>query len=159
MTLKRFFLFTLMILFATSCFIVAPLHAQSDDEYKTTSLFGDDVYCVTYAYTNFSYPIASSSHAVTLWNYGPGGVKFYLKGTMGVRWNGGSVTPPAREKSDTISANSGGGDEVNFSFSLRGKKAGRGSIWASTELKVRHLPTNTTQWAMTANASNNFILP
>ncbi|MYB93076.1 hypothetical protein F4054_06065 [Candidatus Poribacteria bacterium] len=156
---ETFFLFTLMMLFATGCFMVGPLHAQSDSDYKPTSLFDGDVYCVSYASTNFSYPIASSSHVASIWNYGPGGVKFYVKGTMGITWNGGSVTPEPREKSGTISANNGGGDEVNFSFSLRGKPAGRGSISASTEVKVRHLPTNAVQWGRTANASNNFFLP
>ena len=155
--MKRFLIFTLTLLFATTYLPLTLLAAESD--YRGTSLFNGTVYGVTYVSTSFSYPIASTSHAVTVSNSGAGSVKFYLTGTMRVYWNGGSFLPNPKEKSDIVAANGYGGDSVSFSCNLRNKDSGPGSVYGSTDLKVRDISTNAVEWGTSAHAVTTFELP
>ena len=154
--MKRFLVFTLTLLFATTCLPLTHLTAESD--YRGTSLFNGTVYGVTYVSTSFSYPIASTSHAVTVSNSGPGSVKFYLTGTMQVYWNGGSFLPNPKEKSDIVGANGYGSDAVSFSCNLSNKDSGAGYVHGSTDLKVRDISTNAVEWGTSAHATTFFQL-
>ena len=71
----------------------------------------------------------------------------------------GLFLPDPKEKSDLVGANEYGGANVNFSCNLRNKPEGPGSVFGSTELKVRHLPTNAVEWGTSAHASTFFDLP
>lgn len=157
--MKRFFVFTLTLLFATVCLFLTDIEAlDSDYEYETN--FGGTVYGETNAWTWFdaASETAYSSHSVYVWNDGPGAVKFYAKHTARVFWNGGSATPPPREESGIIGANSSGSDSDSFSFNLSNKPAGPGSISATTGLDVRHIPTNVKLSWPTASISTSFTL-
>ena len=157
--MKRFFVFTLTLLFATVCLFLTDLSAfDSDWEYDT--LFDGTVYGETNAWTSFdaSSETAYSSHSVYVWNDGPGSVKFYSTATAQVFWNGGSASPPPREDSDILEANSSGSASESFSFLLRNKEAGPGHISATTALDVRHIPTNVRLSWPTASTTTSFTL-
>ena len=157
--MKRFFVFTLTLLFATVCLFLTDTEALNSD-YKYATKFDGTVYGETNAWTWFdaSSETAYSRHSVYVWNDGPGSVKFYATYTAKVFWNGGSSTPPPREESDIISANSSGSDSDSFSFLLRNKPAGNGHISATTALEVRHMPTNVKLSWPTASISTSFTL-
>ena len=141
--MKRFFVFTLTLLFAAVCLFLTNLDAL-DSDWKFATKFNGTVYGETNAWTWFddSSKIAHSNHAAYVSNDGPGPVKFYVTYTTQVFWNGGSATPPPREESHTVEAGSSKNTSESFSFLLRNKKAGPGHISATTALDVRHIPTN-----------------
>ena len=91
--MKRFFVLTLIMLFATVSVFQTNVHAfDSDWEYDTK--FNGTVYGETNVWVKFNYPIASSGHGFYVSNDGPGSVKYYTTATVQVFWNGGSVSPP-----------------------------------------------------------------
>ena len=141
--MKRFFVFTLMSLFATtSLFLTNGYSYDSDFEYDW--LFDDTVYASIYITTDFdnTTEIASAYFSFYISNDGRGDVKMYSTATMELHWNGGSVTPPPKEDTAIVEANSTGSINEDFVFSLRDKEEGPGSMWAEGELDVRHAPTN-----------------
>jgi len=154
--MKRFFLFTLIALFATVCLFPPTLEALNSD-YKYATKFGGTVYGEANVWTWFdaSSEIAHSDHAVYVWNDGPGSVKYYGTYTVRVVWQGGSATPEPREKSGLVHANNSGADnDDGRSFLLRNKDPGRGRISASTLLEVRHVPTNVKRaWPLASTAT------
>ena len=157
--MKRFFVFALTLLFSTVCPFLTNLHAF-DSDWKFDTKFDGTVYGETNVAVWFdaSSKTASSSHSVYVWNDGPGAVKFYATYTAQVFWNGGSASPPPREESDIVEANSSGSDSDGFSFLLRNKPAGNAHISATTALEVRHIPTNVKLPWRTARAIHYFDL-
>lgn len=75
-----------------------------------------------------------------------------------MRWNGGSTTPPAKEKEKNVDGNSFGSAHDNFSFLLRNKSEGKAKITAWTELEVRDLATKEKVAWTPAECSTNFRL-
>ena len=155
--MKRFFVFTLMSLFATTClFLTNGYSYDSDSEHDW--LFDDTVYASIYITTDFDNTTETASCYFCFYvsNDGPGGVKMYSTATMGLFWNGGSVTPPPKEDTAIVEANSTGSINEEFVFSLRNKRKGRGSMWAEGELDVRHFPTNVKSSVPTARSETTF---
>ncbi len=143
--MKRFFVFTLMALFAATYFLLPNPNAYGYDwDFEDETLFDGTVYASIYITTDFDNTTETASAYFSFYvsNDGPGGVKMYSTATMGLFWNGGSVTPPPKKDSDIVGANRTGSIYENFVFSLRNKRKGRGSMWAKGELDVRHIPTN-----------------
>ena len=140
--MKRFSIFTLTLLFATTFFFLTDLYAFNQD-FRSSTEFAGNVYGSTYVATWFdtSTQTAHSSHSIAVDNYGTGAVKLYGTFRVTVRWNGGSTTPRPKTKEKEVPGNSFGSAYGDFSFNLRNKKAGMGRIEASTELEVRDLAT------------------
>ena len=141
--MKRFFVCTLTLLFATTCLFLSS--GYSYDWGSEDDLFFDDtVYASIYVTTDFdnTTEIASCYFSFYVSNDGPGGVKMYSTATMGLYWNGGSVTPAPKEDTEIVGANSTGSIYEEWVFSLRNKPQGQGYVWAKGELDVRHIPTN-----------------
>ena len=157
--MKRFFVFTLMLLFTAACLFLTDLHAF-DSDWKFDTKFNGTVYGETNVWVRFdaASETASSRHSVYVWNDGPGAVKFYATFTVQVFWNGGSVSPPPREDSGVLGANSSETAPENFSFNLRNKREGNGRISATTALDVRYIPTNERLSWPTARATTMFRL-
>ena len=155
--MKRFFVFTLTLLFATVCLFLTNLHAF-DSDWEFDTLFNGTVYGETNVSVGFDSPIAHSSHAFYVSNDGPGAVKYYTTATAQVFWNGGSASPPPREDSDIVAANDSQNISENFSFNLRNKPEGNAHISATSALDVRHIPTNVRLSWPTARAIHYFRL-
>lgn len=157
--MKRFFVFTLVALFATTGLFLTDLYAFNSD-FRPETKFAGNVYGSTYVATWFDTltETAHSSHSVAIDNYGPGEVKLYGTFTVTVRWNGGSTTPPAKEKEKNVDGNSFGSAHDNFSFLLRNKPEGKAKITAWTELEVRDLATKEKVAWTTAQCSTRFEL-
>ena len=153
--MKRFFVSTLIMLFATVCLFQTNVDAfDSDWEYDTK--FNGTVYGETNVWVKFNYPIASSGHGFYVSNDGPGAVKYYTTATAQVFWNGGSSSPPPRKDNGVLAANESENINENFSFNLRNKPEGRGRISASSALDVRHIPSNVKLSWPTARALYRF---
>ena len=155
--MKRFFVFTLTLLFATVCLFLTNLHAF-DSDWKYDTKFNGTVYGETNVAVWFDSPIAHSSHGAYVSNAGPGAVKFYATFTAQVFWNGGSASPPPREESDIVAANDSQNVSESFSFNLRNKPEGNAHISATSALDVRHIPTNVRLSWPTARAIHYFRL-
>ena len=143
--MKRFFVFSLMSLFATTCLLLSNPSAYGYDwDFEHDTLFDDTVYASIYITTDWDEEseIASAYFSFYVSNDGPGDVKMYSTATVEVSWNGGSITPSPKEDSAIVEANSSGSIYEDFSFNLRNKPKGRGYISAEGELDVRHFPTN-----------------
>ena len=141
--MKRFFVFTLMSLFATTCLLLSNPNAYG---YKWDSVHGmlfDGVYGSIYVTTDWDEEseIASAYFSFYTSNDGRGDVKMYSTATVQVFWNGGSVSPAPREDSEKVPENSTGSIYENFSFKLRNKEEGPGFISAVGKLEVRHIPS------------------
>ena len=157
--MKRFLLFTLTLLFATTCLLLTDLYAFEQD-FRERTEFAGNVYGSTYVCTWFDTltETAHSSHSVAVDNDGIGAVKLY--GTFGVEvhWNGGSITPLPKTKEKRVPGDSFGSVSHNFSFLLRNKEEGTGWIAASTGLEVRDLATKEKIAWPTASCSTTFKL-
>ena len=140
--MKRFLVFTLTLLFATTSLLLTDLYAL-DQDFRSATEFAGNVYGSTYVCTWFDTltETAHSSHSVAVDNYGIGEVKLYGTFTVEVYWNGGSVTPPPETEEKDVPGNSFGSAYHNFSFLLRNKREGRARISAWTGLEVRDLAT------------------
>ena len=159
--MKRFFVFTLMLLFATTCFLLPNPNAYGYDwDSKHATKFDGTVYGSIYITTAFDHATETASSHFTFYvsNDGPGAVKMYTTATVRVFWNGGSVSPAPREDTAIVEANSARSIYEDFSFNLRNKRAGRGSISVIGELDVRHIPTNVKLSWPTARATTTFRL-
>lgn len=154
--MRRFFVFTLSLLFSTVCLFLTTVEAL-DSNYKFATKFNGTVYGESNVWTWFdaTSETAHSDYAVYVWNDGPGSVKYYATYTVKVVWNGGSVTPKPREKSGLVHANNSGADnDDGRSYLLRNKNPGRGRISATTLLEVRHIPTNVKRaWPLASTAT------
>ena len=157
--MKRFFVFTLTALFATTGLFLTDLYAFRSD-FKSATEFAGNVYGSTYVAVWFDTltETAHSSHSVAVDNYGIGEVKLYGTFNVTVRWNGGSVTPPTTTKEKKVPGNSFESAQHNPSFLLRNKKRGNASISASTGLEVRDLATKEKIAWPTADTSFRFQL-
>lgn len=157
--MKRFFVFTLTALFATTGLFLTDLYAFRSD-FKSATEFAGNVYGSTYvaAWFDTLTETAHSSHSVAVDNLGIGEVKLYGTFNVTVRWNGGSVTPPTRKKEKKVPGNSFRSAEHNPSFLLRNKPRGKASITASTGLEVRDLATGEKIAWPTAQCTYNFRL-
>ena len=143
--MKRFFVFTLTLLFATTCFLHLNLNAYGYDWDSThDTLFDGTVYASIYITTGWDQESETASCYFSFYvsNDGPGDVKMYTTATMGLYWNGGSVTPPPKEDTEIVGANNSGSIYEDWVFSLRNKEEGQGYMWAEGNLDVRHFPTN-----------------
>ena len=143
MTMKRFFIFTLTMLLATSCLVLTDADAYDwDDSFEW--FFDHTVYGSVYITTDFDNTTERASLYFSFYvsNDGPGSVKMYTTAKMGLYWNGGSVTPPPKEDTEIVSANDSGSIYEDWEISLRNKPPGWGSMWAQGELDIRHFPTN-----------------
>ena len=76
--MKRFSVFTLTLLFATTGLLLTDLYAFNED-FRSSTEFAGNVYGSTYVCTWFDRltETAHSSHSVTVDNYGIGAVKLY----------------------------------------------------------------------------------
>ena len=155
--MKRFFVFTLTVLFATASLFLTELYALESD-YRYATKFNGKVYGEANVWTWFEFPFANSRHHVYVSNDLPGQMKFYGKFTVEVYWNGGAATPQPREESDLVDGDSSGAATHNFSFNLRHKEAGPGYIYATTALDVRNVATNEKLSWPTAACSSGFEL-
>ncbi len=157
--MKRFFVFTLAALFASTCLFLTDLYAF-DQDFRSSTEFAGNVYGSTYVSTWFDTltETAHSSHSVAVDNYGIGEVKLYGTFRVTVRWNGGSTTPQPETREKRVPGNSFGSAYHNFSFLLRNKPEGRARIEASTELEVRDLATKIKIAWPTTRCSTNFEL-
>jgi hypothetical protein len=155
--MKRFFVFTLIALFATVSVFLTHLDAF-DSDWQFDTKFDGTVYGETNVWVKFNDPIASSGHAFYVSNDGPGVVKYYTTATVQVFWNGGSVSPTPREDSGIIAANDSQNINENFSFNLKNKDEGNAHISATSALDVRHIPTNVKLSWPTAKAIHHFNL-
>ena len=155
--MKRFFVFTLILLFATTCLHLTNLRAESDskDGYRNAgNLWGSA--CVS---TSFDAPYAKSSHGVYVANYGPGAVKLYGTFTIKVYWSGGgSFTPTPTKKEKEVPLNGSASAYQDFSVNLRRKPKGNARITASTHLRVRDDVTDTDSSWPTASCTTHFDL-
>ena len=157
--MKRFFVFTLAALFATTCLLLTNLYAL-DQDFRSATEFAGNVYGSTYVCTWFDTLTATahSSHSVAVDNYGIGKVKLYGTFRVEVYWNGGSVKPRPETKEMEVPGKSFGSASHNFSFFLRNKPKGPGWIAAWTELEVRDLATKEKVAWPTASCSTDFEL-
>ncbi len=157
--MKCFVVFTLTLLFATTCLLLTDLYAL-DQDFRSSTEFAGNVYGSTYVCTWFDTltETAHSSHSVAVDNYGIGKVKLYGTFTVEVHWNGGSITPLPETKEKEVPGNSFGSAHHNFSFLLRNKEEGPGWIDAWTGLEVRDLATKEKVAWPTASCSTNFEL-
>lgn len=157
--MKRFLVFTLTVLFATTCLLLTDLYAFEQDSRESTE-FAGNVYGSTYVCTWFDTltETAHSSHSIAVDNYGIGKVKLYGTFTVEVHWNGGSITPPSETEEKEVPGKSFGSAYHSFSFLLRNKPEGPGWIEASTGLEVRDLATKIKVAWPTAECSTNFRL-
>lgn len=141
--MKRFFLFTLMSLFATTCFLLANPNAYGYDWDFVGGMLFDDVYGSIYLTTDWDEEseIASAYFSFYTSNEGRGDVKMYSTATVQVFWNGGSVSPAPREDSEIVPENRTGSIYEDFTFKLRNKEEGNAHISAVGKLEVRHIPS------------------
>ena len=143
--MRRFFVCTLTLLFATTCFLHLNPNAYGYDwDFESDMFFDDTVYASIYITTDFDNTTERASLYFSFYvsNDGPGSVKMYTTAKMGLYWNGGSFTPPPKEDTEIVSANDSGSIYEDWVFSLRNKQPGIGSMWAQGELDIRHFPTN-----------------
>ena len=157
--MKRFSVFTLTLLFASTCLFLTDLYAFDEDSRSSTE-FAGNVYGSTYVCTWFDTltETAHSSHSVSVDNYGIGEVKLYGTFRVEVHWNGGSTTPPPKVKTQRVAGKSFGSVYHSFSFLMRNKPEGRARITAWTDLEVRDLATNIKVAWPTASCSTIFKL-
>ena len=132
-----------MSLFATTCLFLTNGYSYDWDS-EDDMFFDDTVYASIYITTDFDNTTETASCYFSFYvsNDGPGEVKMYTTATMELFWNGGSVSPDPREDTAIVEANSTGSIYEDFSFNLRNKPEGPGSMWAEGKLDVRHIPTN-----------------
>ena len=153
--MKRLFVFTLMMLFATVSVFLTNVHAfDSDWQYDTK--FNGTVYGETNVAVSYNAPIARSSHSFYVWNDGPGSVKYYTTATAQVFWNGGSSSPPPRENNGILGADESKNITETFTFNLRNKREGNAHISGTSALDVRHIPSNVKRSWRTARAFYRF---
>ena len=140
--MKRFLMFTLTLLFTTTCSLLTDLQAFEHD-FQSDTKFAGNVYGSTYVCTGFDFAsqTAHSSHSVAVDNYGIGPVKLYAIFRVEVHWNGGSIKPPPVIKEKRVPKNGFGSAYHNFSFPMRNKRKGHGYIQAWTDLEVLDLAT------------------
>jgi len=156
--MKRFFVFALTLLFATSCLVLTNADAYNWGE-SNDWFFDDTVYGSVYITTDFDNTTETASlyYSFYVSNDGPGGVKMYTTATMGLYWNGGSVVPDPKEDTAIVGANNSGSIYEDWVFSLRNKRPGQGYMWAEGALDIRHLPTNVkVSLSPSAQASTSF---
>lgn len=158
--MKRFSVFTLTLLFATTCLFLTDLYASFREDFRSSTEFAGNVYGSTYVCTWFDTltETAHSSHSVAVDNYGIGEVKLYGTFRVEVPWNGGSTTPPPKIKEKKVPGNSFGSAYHDFSFLLRNKPAGKARISAWTGLEVRDLATKEKVAWPTAECTSHFEL-
>ena len=142
--MKRFLVFTLTLLFATTCLLLTDLHAL-DQDFQSATEFAGNVYGSTYVCTWFDKltETAHSSHSVAVDNDGIGAVKLYGTFRVEVYWNGGSVTPPPETKEKKVPGNSFGSAYHDFSFLLRQdlRKMTKFHLFSQDSVRLETAPT------------------
>ena len=101
--MKRFLVFTLTLLFTTTCLLLTDLYAFTED-FRSSTEFAGNVYGSTYVCAWFDTLTETdhSSHSVAVDNYGIGAVKLYGTFRVEVRWNGGSAKPLPETKEKRV---------------------------------------------------------
>ncbi len=141
--MKRFFVFTLTVLFATACLLLTNLSAG----YDWSSGSGGNlefVWAGSTVFTSWNFPIAKGMHAFSVYNYsGFEGyrsaipVRYYYVFESEILGPGIDEWKKDDDGHGTIEARDWWSISQTFSFNMRGKGAGNYSIVASTDLTVK----------------------
>ena len=132
--MKRFFVFTLTALFATTFLFLTNLIAasNSDKGYK----LGGDVYGYAYISTGFNFPYATSYHDAHVWNYSGRAIKYYC--TFEATVSGPSeIEPKKAEPEGWVEIDGFAFESDYFRFNMRGKEAGEYTITGKSDLDVK----------------------
>ena len=134
--MKRFFVFTLIALFATACLLVVNLNADNptDDDYGTVL---DNVFVEAYAATYWSAPYASSHMDGYVGNNGGHAVKYYGDFATNLSGPGWRRLPKTRAYSDWLAIGERWTGNYNASFHLPNPRTGNWTIWASSDVTVK----------------------
>ena len=134
--MQRFFLFTLILLFATAGLLVAHLHADKPFDVDSGTVL-DNVFVEAYASTSWSAPYASSHMDGFVMNNGGHRTKVYADFTTNIEgplWN-----RPDKHKGGGgwVEIDERWSDNYNVSFNMSNRRAGSWMIWASTDITVK----------------------
>lgn len=141
--MKRFFLFTLTVLWATAFLGLTNTHAFKSDRDASYKIAGN-IYGVAYVGLWYQAPYAKSNHYVTVSNYGNGTVKLYGDYWARVTGPGWASNPKEDDDEMMVKVNQSRSPGRTFSFSLSGRPPARYTISGWTTLRVRDDVNNTT---------------
>lgn len=132
--MKPFFVFTLTALFVTTCLFLTNLIAENDMDSKF--VFNGDVEVYTEVTPWFNFPLAKSVHQAAVHNNSDRSIRYYCTFTATV--SGPEEIPP-KEKSyqGWVAKDTSWYESKNFSFNMRGRRAGRYTITADADLTVK----------------------
>ena len=132
--MKRFFVFTLIALFVTTCFFLTNLTAENDMD--TKFVFDGDVEVYTEVTTWFNFPFAKSVHQAAVHNNSERSIRYYC--TFRATVSGPEeISPKSRQPHGWVGKNNSWYDSQNFSFNMRGREAGEYTITAEASLTVK----------------------
>jgi len=135
--MKRFFVFTLILLFAAAgiaWFAIAESDSDSDEETRSV-LDGDgEGYVGVTAWYDGTY--AKSVHQVSLYNYGNVPIRYYYDFSLNIS---GPEDIPALERNEKgwVAPDNSIYDSQNYSVRMAERKGGRYSVSASSSLSVK----------------------
>ena len=135
--MKRFFVFTLIALFAAAglaWFAIADSDSDSDEDTRDV-LDGDgEGYVGVTAWYDGTY--AKSVHQVSLYNYGNVPIRYYYDFSLNI--SGPEDIPTLeRDEKGWVAPDNSIYDSQNYSVKMSGKKRGRYSVSASSSLSVK----------------------
>ena len=132
--MKRFFVFTLMLLFATTCLFLPNLSAWVD--WDSGDIWAGNASGEAYVCAWYSFPFAKSTHWVSLFNCGPVPIRYYYDFYMDVS---GPEDIPALQAGDGgwCPINDAWSTSKTFSVNMRHKEEGCYEIDASTDFSIK----------------------
>jgi len=132
--MKGFFAFPMTVFFVTTALFLTNLTAENGMD--TSTLWNGDVDGYTEVTTWFNFPLAKSVHQAAVYNYSNKSVRYYC--TFEASVSGPSDIPPkSRQPHGWVEKNDSWYDSQNFSFNMRGKRAGDYTITAVADLTVK----------------------
>lgn len=136
--MKRLFIFTLTVLFATTCLLLTHLTAEWDSDQGTKELANNkgEVYGYAYVCTGWDFPYATSYHDSHAWNYAKIAVKYYCKFEATVS-GPEEIEPKKAEPEGWIAMDGFAYEDEYFRFNMRGKEEGWYTITGETDLNVK----------------------
>ena len=132
--MKRVFIFTLTMLFATTCLFLTSLTAEID--YDSGHIWAGNAWGEAYVSTWFESPNAKSSHWVSLGNYSTVQLRYYY----GLESDVDGPTdkfPKVKEDDGWVERNMWWSTSRSHSFNMSGARDGWYTIYGSSDLDVK----------------------
>ncbi len=134
MNLKRFFIFSLTLLFGTVCLFLTNLNA--DPDWDSGDVMAGNGWAEAYATTWFDFPHAKSCHWTSLCNTGPVPIRYYYDFYMNIS-GPDDIFPLQVDDDGWVALDSSWSTSEIFSVNMRFKQEGRYMIYAYTDLDIK----------------------